>query len=244
MLLAVEGGGFFSSSALGYSKGLALLLLGQRADEKHMRVAPWNQYQLVDRETDGDLQLASGKNRSSRGCASFVCFGRASAGHDGQSPLKVGPTQLQDILPNGPAIERDKELSTTVERDNNARSISLTSSLKKSSRKALHTVEKSDEQEPLAGEETNRPRLNISLKSSLKKSSRNTLQTVEKSDEREPLAGEETDRSGFTGRRKVQWTDTYGKDLAEIREFELSETGGSDDEFINGDGKTCSCRIM
>ncbi|KMT19601.1 hypothetical protein BVRB_1g012170 [Beta vulgaris subsp. vulgaris] len=206
MLLAVEGGGFFSSSASGYSKGLTLLLLGQRSDEKHMKVAPWNQYQLVDHDTESDLQLASGKNRLSRGCATFVCFGRASAGLDGQSPLKVGPTESQDILPSGPANERDKEQSTIVDDDNIVR--------------------------------------NITLKSSLKKSSHNTSQTTKNSDEQQPLDEEDNDLSGHTEKRKVQWTDACGKDLAEIREFELSEHGESDDEFVNGNGKTCSCRIM
>ncbi|KAL2894410.1 Heat shock 70 kDa protein 5 [Bienertia sinuspersici] len=184
MLLAVEGGGFFSSSASGYSKGLTLLLLGQRSDEKHMRVAPWNQYQLVDQETESDLQLASGKNRLSRGCATFVCFGRASAGLDGQSPLKVGPTQPQDILPSGPLSERDKEQSIVVEDDNNAR--------------------------------------NITLKSSLKKPSHNIEQTIKKGDEQQPLAEEGSDLPGHAEKRKVQWTDACGKELAEIREFELS----------------------
>lgn len=210
MLLAVEGGGFFSASASGYSKGLSLLLLGQRSDEsKHMRVTPWNQYQLVDEETDSDhTQLASGKNRLSRGCASFVCFGRASAGPDGQSPLKVGPTtQQQDILPSSPTIERDKEMNTIVDYGNhNAR--------------------------------------NVTLKSSLKKSTHSVPQTNKNSNEQEPLAQEGTDHPGVTERRKVQWTDACGKELAEIREFELSEAGGSDDEFVNGNGKTCSCRIM
>lgn len=209
MLLAVEGGGFFSSSATGYSKGLTLLLLGQKSDDKHMKVAPWNQYQLVDQETESNLQLASGKNRLSRGCATFVCFGRASAGLDGQSPLKVGPTQPQDILPSGLANDREKEQtqqSTVVDDDNNAR--------------------------------------NITLKSSLKKPLHNTSQTTKNDDEQKPLAEEDSDLSGHTETRKVQWTDACGKELAEIREFELSEHGDSDDEFVNGNGKTCSCRIM
>ena len=185
MLLAVEGGGFFSSSASGYSKGLSLLLLGHRSDEKHMKVAPWNQYQLVDSETDSDTQLASGKNRLSRGCASFVCFGRASAGLDGPSPLKVGPTQQQDILPDSPAIEGDKELSTVVDYGNinNAR--------------------------------------HVTLKSSLKKPSHSAPQTTKTSNEEEALAEDSIDIPALTEKRKVQWTDACGKELAEIREFEL-----------------------
>lgn len=133
MLLAVEGGGFFSSSASGYSKGLTLLLLGQKHEEKPMRVTPWNQYQLVDQETDPDL-LASGKNRLVRGCASFVCFGRATSGLESPSPLKVGPTQQQDILPEKPDSDNGKDENHTsdlVDNDIFTKKLDLKSSLKK-----------------------------------------------------------------------------------------------------------------
>ncbi|KAL9243709.1 hypothetical protein vseg_017565 [Gypsophila vaccaria] len=206
MLFAVEGGGLFSASASGYSKGLSLLLLGHKSDEKHMRVAPWNQYQLVDRETESELQLASGKNRLSRGCASYVCFGRTSAGLDAQSPLKVGPTQPQDGLPGPPASEKDKEPSIVAEYDNNAR--------------------------------------HISLRSSMKKSSQNVPQNNVNNDEQEVLVEEGSVPEELIEKRKVQWTDACGKELTEIREFEMSERGESDDEFTNSSRKTCSCRIM
>ncbi|KAK9757340.1 hypothetical protein RND81_01G156100 [Saponaria officinalis] len=181
MLFAVEGGGLFSASASGYSKGLSLLLLGQKSDEKHMRVSPWNQYQLVDQET----QLASEKNRLSRGCASYVCFGRTSAGLDGQSPLKVGPTQQQqDILPGVPSNDRDKEPNAVVDFDINAR--------------------------------------HISLKSSMKKSTLNNIpQNSVNNDEQELLVEEGSVPEGLVEKRKVQWTDACGKELTEIREFEM-----------------------
>lgn len=131
MLLAVEGGGFFSSSASGYTKGLTLLLLGQKNEEKPMRVSPWNHYQLVDQESDTDLQLASGKNRLSRGCASFVCFGRASAGLEVPSPLKVGPVQQQEGLPGPTAADKVNDHLTDHDNDNNERDVPLKSSLKK-----------------------------------------------------------------------------------------------------------------
>ncbi|CAK9154183.1 unnamed protein product [Ilex paraguariensis] len=134
MLLAVEGGGFFSSSASGYSKGLTLLLLGRKDEEKPMRVSPWNQYQLVDQESNPDLQLASGKNRLVRGCASFVCFGRAAAGLESPSPLKVGPTQQQNVLSGSPISENSKDHIHTAElinNDDSAQRIALKSSLKK-----------------------------------------------------------------------------------------------------------------
>ena len=134
MLLAVEGGGFFSSSASGYSKGLTLLLLGQKNEDKPMRVSPWNQYQLVDQESDRNLQLASTKNWLPRGCASFVCFGRTSAGLDTPSPLKVGPAQQHDVLPGPLVSDKNNDHATQLDDGNsNARKVALRSSLKKRS---------------------------------------------------------------------------------------------------------------
>lgn len=211
MLLAVEGGGFFSSSASGYSKGLTLLFLGQKnEDDKPMRVSPWNQYQLVDQEPDPDLQLASAaKNGLSRGCASFVCFGRASAGLDSPSHLKVGPAQNQDLSPGSLALDKRLDHSIDVEDDNgNVIKVSLKSSLKKPS---------NSDPAPL----------------------QNVIE-----DDRELLSEKGNDIPGHTERRKVQWTDTCGSELAEVREFEPSEMGGSDDEFDNGIERSCSCMIM
>ncbi|CAL9020415.1 unnamed protein product [Prunus brigantina] len=206
MLLAVEGGGFFSSSASGYSKGLALLLLGQKNEDKPMRVSPWNQYQLVDQESDTDLQLASTKDRLSRGCASFVCFGRASAGLDTPSPLKVGPAQQQDILPGSLVSDKGKDPTADTDDDHNS--------------------------------------IKVVLKSSLKKPSKRTPVSVESANEREALSETCSDTPDNAERRKVQWTDTCGSELVEIREFEPSELDGSDDEFDNGNERSCSCVIM
>ncbi|XP_061345192.1 uncharacterized protein LOC133291029 [Gastrolobium bilobum] len=207
MLLAVEGGGFFSASASGYSKGLSLLLLGQRNEDKPMRVAPWNQYQLVDQESDPELQLASTKNRLSRGCASFVCFGRTSAGLDTPSPLKVGPAQHQDASPGPLVSNKGKDPSAHVEDDHDSRKVKLKSSMK-------------------------RPQINKPVH-------------VEAAYEHEASGGEGIYTPGSQAeRRKVQWTDACGSELVEIREFEPSEVDGSDDEFDNGNGRTCSCAIM
>ncbi|KAF8025015.1 hypothetical protein BT93_F2003 [Corymbia citriodora subsp. variegata] len=206
MLLAVEGGGFFSASASGYSKGLTLLLLGQKNEEKQMRVSPWNHYQLVDQEPDTDLQLASTKNRLSRGCASFICFGRASAGLDTPSPLKVGPTQQQEIAPDPLVSDKSKDQSIFVE-DDDARKVALRSSLKKSS--TSNTV----------------PVGNYNENQAVNEDGKDTHDLVE--------------------RRRVQWTDACSSgELVEIREFEPSETGGSDDELDNGNERSCACSIM
>ncbi|RYR55983.1 hypothetical protein Ahy_A05g021800 isoform B [Arachis hypogaea] len=155
MLLAVEGGGFFSSSASGYSKGLSLLLLGQRSDDKSRTVLPWNQYQLVDQESEPELQLASKKNRLSRGCASFVCFGRASAGLDTPSHLKVGPAQQHNVSP-GPLVPDDgTDPSANVDNDN--RKVALKSSLRRPQNHKPDPLETANEHEALGGKGSDAP---------------------------------------------------------------------------------------
>ncbi|XVE60903.1 hypothetical protein DITRI_Ditri05aG0164100 [Diplodiscus trichospermus] len=207
MLLTVEGGGFFSSSASGYSKGLTLLLLGHKHEDRPMRVSPWNHYQLVDQEPDPDLQLASIKNRLSCGCASFVCFGRTSAGLETPSPLKVGPVQQQDALPGPLFSNKTNDHATQLDDGNsNASKVALKSSLKKQSNSTQVRLEDVYDLEASVEKDGNIPR--------------------------------------HAERRKVQWTDACGSELAEIREFEPSEMGGSDDEFDNGSERTCSCTIM
>ncbi|XP_010261018.1 PREDICTED: uncharacterized protein LOC104599957 [Nelumbo nucifera] len=203
MLLAVEGGGFFSSSASGYSKGLTLLLLGQKNEERPMRVSPWNQYQLVEQEADTDFQLASQKNQVSCGCASFVCFRRPSAGIDSPYPLKVGPAQQQDVLSVPHAVSgKDEDCITYHVEDKNTTKVYLKSSLKKPSNCAMVP----------SGEHA----------------------TLGETDKEVP---------GCTERRKVQWTDTCGKELVEIREFELSDVA-SDEELEGENERNCSCVIM
>ncbi|KAH7835970.1 hypothetical protein Vadar_031596 [Vaccinium darrowii] len=203
MLLAVEGGGFFSASASGYSTGLTLLLLGQKSEEKSMRVSPWNQYQLEDQEPDPHLQLASRKDRLVRGCTSFVCFGCNAAGLESPFPLKVGPAQQ----PGPPVSDEGHDHchpTDLVDGDSDKKKLALKSSLKK----VASTV-------PVSGGVVN---------------------------EHEALCVDASHDPGLLETRKVKWTDTSGGELAEIREFEFSETGGSDDEFDNG--RSCSCKIM
>ncbi|KAJ9560818.1 hypothetical protein OSB04_005978 [Centaurea solstitialis] len=218
MLLAVEGGGFFSSSASGYSKGLTLLLLGKKSEEeKSMRVRPWNEYQLVDQEPDPDLQLASHKNLLVRGCASFLCFGRAAAGLETPSPLKVGPTRHQN---------HEDVIETTPD---------------------LQKVEEKDSKSDLVTDDGNVDNVNAcSLKSSLKRpttASVSVSDACKKEDKGDAVDGD--DASGLDHiERRVQWTDVSGGELFVIREFEPSEHSGSDDEYENGKERSCSCRLM
>ncbi|PKU76579.1 hypothetical protein MA16_Dca001183 [Dendrobium catenatum] len=128
MLFAVEGGGFFSSSAKGYSKGLALLLLGQRNEEKPMKITPCCQYQLVEQEAIQDFQLASRTSRVAHGCASFICFGRAS----------VGPVKQHENSNSPLASDKNANTSSDDSVNESERKSCLKSNLKRPSEK--HSV--------------------------------------------------------------------------------------------------------
>ncbi|KVH99570.1 uncharacterized protein LOC112514850 [Cynara cardunculus var. scolymus] len=153
MLLAVEGGRFFSSSASGYSNGLNLLLLGHKKEEKPMRVTPWNQYHLVDQESDPDPdpdhQLAANNKRCVCGCASFSCFGHSAAGIESPS---IGPTH-QHVLKASCDLEKVEETLPTsdfVGGDGNSTNVTcLKSSLK---RPAIGGVNNGDEVENAPGQ--------------------------------------------------------------------------------------------
>lgn len=176
MLFAVEGGGFFSSSATGYSKGLALLLLGQRTEEKPIRLSPW--YQLVDQDPKRS------KKKQSCSCTSFVCFHRKSKTRK-KSEASVGSLDQERVRNSDSADESD---------------------------------------------------VKVFLKSSLRKS-------IGQCDENSCLEDEQSNVS-CRDRRKIHWTDAYGRDLAEIREFEPSEKGLSDDELESDGARRCQCVIQ
>jgi hypothetical protein len=181
MLLAVEGGGFFSSSASGYSHGLALLLLGRKEEDKPVKVSPWNQYRLVDGEAEKVYNLAPGKNQAPRKCAPFICFGRAASELEAAPPLKVSSSTTLNSLEDSPALTK-KKVTTN---------------------------------DPITGDE-----IKGCLKSNSKRdSSEHCIVVSEGEEPRESLEEVQTLKSGME-RRKVQWTDTCGKELFEIREFE------------------------
>ncbi|KAG8051480.1 hypothetical protein GUJ93_ZPchr0001g29854 [Zizania palustris] len=180
MLLAVEGGGFFSSSASGYSHGLALLLLRWKDEEKPVKVSPWNQYQLVDREAEQVYHLASRKDQAPGKCAPFICFGRAAAGLEGASP---------------PKFNSGNTLGSSSEESSDSAKEGTNGSFSGNERKGC-------------------------LKSNSRRDSLEHCIVVSEVEEpRESFEEVQTLKCGME-RRKVQWTDTCGKELFEIREFE------------------------
>ncbi|CAH8356476.1 unnamed protein product [Eruca vesicaria subsp. sativa] len=105
MLFAAEGGGFFSSSASGYTNGLALLQLGHKDEPKPVRVSPWRHYHLVVEETDTKFQLDSSKKWLSRACNSLTCFGRKSERVESSSHPQDFPSDKKDDAPQGVGYE-------------------------------------------------------------------------------------------------------------------------------------------
>lgn len=199
MLLAVEGGGFFSSSASGYSHGLALLLLGRKSEEQPVKASPWNHYRLVDRDA---RQLASTKDDVPGKCASFTCFGCTPARLEGVSPPKLSSS-------NTP-----QQSSSSTNRKGTSNG-SINGSGKRSC-----------------------------LKSNSKRDSSDRGSIVSDCEEpRESLEEVQTLRTGME-RRKVHWTDKCGKELFEIREFETSDEGLSDDDGENDGFRKCECVIQ
>ncbi|PAN17804.1 hypothetical protein PAHAL_3G155800 [Panicum hallii] len=205
MLLAVEGGGFFSSSASGYSHGLALLLLGRKSEEKHDKGSPCSHYRLVGQEAEHECPVPSGKNDVPGKCASFICFGCTPAKLVGASPPKLGSSNIP-----GSSSEQPSSSSTGTATTNG--------SINGSGRKGCLK---------------NNPRRDSS--------ERSTLSCSE--EPRESLEEVQTLRSGME-RRKVQWTDACGKELFEIREFEVSDDGLSEDDLENEGFRKCECVIQ
>lgn len=204
MLLAVEGGGFFSSSASGYSHGLALLLLGRRTEEQPVRASSWNHYRLVDRDAGHAGQPPPTKDDVPAKCASFTCFGCTPARLEGASPPKLSSSNTR------------QQLSSSTSRKGTANGSSINGSGRKGCLKSNSKRDSSD---------------------------RGSIVSDGEEQPRESLEEVQTLKTGME-RRKVHWTDTCGKELFEIREFETSDEGLSDDEGENDGYKKCECVIQ
>jgi len=205
MLLAVEGGGFFSSSASGYSHGLALLLLGRKSEETHDKGSPCSHYRLVGQEAEHECPVPSGKNDVPGKCASFICFGCTPAKLVGASPPKLGSSNIPGSSSEPPSSSATGTATTNGSMNGSGRKGCLKNNLRRDS------------------------------------SERSTLSCSE--EPRESLEEVQTLRSGME-RRKVQWTDTCGKELFEIREFEVSDDGLSEDDLENEGFRKCECVIQ
>ncbi|KAL6609477.1 hypothetical protein ACP70R_039446 [Stipagrostis hirtigluma subsp. patula] len=199
MLLAVEGGGFFSSSASGYSHGLALLLLRRKGEEKRENASACSHYGLVGQEAEHDCQVSSGKKDVPGKWASFICCGCTPVRLVCASPLKLCS-------------------NTTPEQSSISTKSAATGSTNGSVRKGC-------------------------LKNNLKTDSSENSTLSYGEEPRESLEEVRTLKSGME-RRKVRWTDTCGKDLFEIREFEISDDGLTEDKLENKGFRKCECVIQ
>lgn len=198
-----------------------------------MRVVPLNHYpQLLLVDPDSLLQLDFIKNRVSRGCASFSCFscGGASAGLDTTTtttpcPLKVEPVKHPVVSSPPPpppesvalaVAEKSKDHDASKAADDNSSKEAFKLSLRSSLKRPPSVVE---------------PRSLEGIKED---------ETLSVHDDASDLTGGGDDM----GRRKVQWPDACGSELTQVREFEPSEMGLSDEEWETGQQRTCSCVIM
>ncbi|XP_062232300.1 uncharacterized protein LOC133929527 [Phragmites australis] len=205
MLLAVEGGGFFSSSASGYSHGLALLLLGRKGEDKRDKASPCSHCQLVGQEAEQDCQVPSGTNDVPGKCASFICFGCTPARLVGASPPKLSSSNTPGNSSEQSSISTNGTAATN-------------GSINGSGRKGC-----------------------LKINQKRDSSGRSILSYGEEL--RESLEEVQALKSGME-RRKVQWTDTCGKELFEIREFEVSDDGLSEDDLENEGFRKCECVIQ
>ncbi|XP_050885640.1 uncharacterized protein LOC127091125 isoform X3 [Lathyrus oleraceus] len=193
-----------------------------------MRVAPWNQYQLVDQESDPELQLASTKNRLSRGCASFVCFGRTSAGLDTPSPLKVGPAQQHDVSSGLPVSNDEKDPSAHVDDTNNGIKVTLKSSIKRPQSNKSVSVEDTNEQEASGGHGVCTP---------CDQTERRRVQWTD------ACGSELVEIREFEPSKEWRFC-CHVLFLKFLGVCDRSEVDGSDDEYDHGNDRTCSCAIM
>lgn len=213
-----------------------------------MRVVPFNHHHYPDPLL---LQLDSIKNRVSRGCASFSCFscgcgGGASAGLDTTTPCPLKVEHLQHpvvstLLPESVAVpDNDK--------DNGANKADVVAVSEKDED---HDSNKADNEDDNS---SSKEAFKLSLRSSLKRPpSVVESRTLEDIKEDEETLSVHDNASGLTGcgggdedmgKRKVKWPDACGSELTQVREFEPSEMGLSDEEWETGQQRTCSCVIM
>ncbi|KAK4751942.1 hypothetical protein SAY87_020740 [Trapa incisa] len=199
MLLAVEGGGFFSSSASGYRKGLTLLLLGQKdKHDKDVRDSRWNQYHLVNQEPEIHFQP-----HLKRKWFSQMLFRCPSGGADASSSPEVGGAYQQEIWPGSLVPDECKDIRADLIDATDHKMCAPRSTLKRRSNSASVPVLDAHEHESL-------------------------IESV----------------NHIPGGRRVQWTDAVGTELVEIREFEPSEIGESDNESDSKSKRGCTCTIM
>jgi len=89
----------------------------------------------------------------------------------------------------------------------------------------------------------------VPLKSNLKKPSPGSIKetTADKhtSPNRSPVTENcEHGETNTNSKRKVQWTDAHGQELTQVKEFERSDSGWSDDEYIRESNESCQCVIQ
>lgn len=185
-----------------------------------MRVLPWNQNQ--------GLPLASSKQqeqqRESRRCCSFFCSWCASTGPDGSASASI-------------KVDAFHRSSNSQRVDGSSLALAPPASLPISAPVGIARGEAANGKNAV---------VKVCLKSNLKKprASAGTHNTDSPTGSSNRVnIGNDADVNR-NRKREVQWTDAHGKELVEIREFELSDSSGSDDEDDGEANQGCACVIQ
>jgi len=185
-----------------------------------MRVLPWNQNQ--------GLPLASSKQqeqqRESRRCCSFFCSWCASTGPDGSASASI-------------KVDAFHRSSNSQRVDGSSLALAPPASLPISAPVGIARGEAANGKNAV---------VKVCLKSNLKKprASAGTHNTNSPTGSPNRVnTGNDADVNP-NRKREVQWTDAHGKELVEIREFELSDSSGSDDEDDGEANQGCACVIQ
>lgn len=185
-----------------------------------MRVLPWNQNQ--------GLPLASSKQqeqqRESRRCCSFFCSWCASTGPDGSASASI-------------KVDAFHRSSNSQRVDGSSLALAPPASLPISAPVGIARGEAANGKNAV---------VKVCLKSNLKKprASAGTHNTDSPTGSPNRVnTGNDADVNR-NRKREVQWTDAHGKELVEIREFELSDSSGSDDEDDGEANQGCACVIQ
>lgn len=185
-----------------------------------MRVLPWNHNQ--------GLPLASSKQqkqqRESRRCCSFFCSWCASTGPDSSASASI-------------KVEACHRSSNCQRIDGSSMASASPASLPISDPGGISRGEAAN---------GNNAVVKVCLKSNLKKPRASVGAHNTDSPNGSPnRVNTENDADAKPNRkRKVQWTDAHGKELVEIREFEMSDSSGSDDEDEGEANQGCACVIQ
>ncbi|CAJ1953189.1 unnamed protein product [Sphenostylis stenocarpa] len=191
------------------------------------------------------LQLASRKKRLSSRCASFVCFGCASARLDTKSHLRVGHAKHHDV--SSGTLVSTKGMHPSDNGNGDSRKVALKSSLKRRENKQPAPVEAVSEHEASVGKGNNAHgqtgRREVQWTDACG-SELVQIQEFEPSLEVPESLGALIENGLHFHEIPFLTMFSLFTGFNILKDFSIENCEVSVDEFDNGNNKTCSCAIM